>query len=239
MEHRGGGRRRPFSEWGRRFGIFVGTCQPVMCALRTPWYHNNTHTVCIYRYIMIYHLYYITTYYNIYIIYSIILLYITDIWPLLTSEHPSQFTISWTTLDPAAFRQHRIHGQWSNSMGCTATASWQSWTAKAEWPQHKSPAGVCFLWLREVFLETPGGWNGRVGSQMAMKRCSGHWNSWPEPAPWKVLARWAPSIQVPLTVSPRFRLLRISRDFSQQNVGNSPKLGISLTRNWIQTELRM
>ena len=36
MEHRGGGRRRPFSEWGRRFGIFVGTCQPVMCALRTP-----------------------------------------------------------------------------------------------------------------------------------------------------------------------------------------------------------
>jgi hypothetical protein len=60
---------------------------------------------------------------------------------------------------------------------------------------------------------------------MAMKRCSGHWNSWPEPAPWKVLARWAPSIQVPLTVSPRFRLLRISHDFSQQNLGFHPNLG--------------
>ena len=89
------------------------------------------------------------------------------------------------------------------------------------------------------FLETPGGWNGRVGSQMAMKSCSGHWNSWPEPAPRKVLARWAPSIQVPLTVSPRFRLSRISRDFSQQNFGISPKLGISLTRNWICTKQKL
>ena len=103
-------------------------------------------------YIILQHMIYYNVYIYIYIYtYCIILLYITDIWPFLTSEHPSHFTISWTALDPAAFRQHRIHGQWNNSMGCTATASWQSWTAKAEWPHNKSPAGCVFCGSERFF----------------------------------------------------------------------------------------